>query len=378
MSNPGPIDFINHDYRTTFGDRCLNIYKKVVADPETRHDQLAFFARMSRWLPKPCNIRRERLRRLIKYRDGSLPIELSSPIMLAAGGNKFARNLQHFANFGFGAITVGTATRNAREGNPFRPRIRMLPEDRAIQNSMGLNNPGVDRLAEAIELNMDSVRRNDLCVGLSVAQDPDEKDPARKLEDMFYAFRKAYGAADYVEVNISCPNTGSERIDSELHHLEKMMSGIMKIRRNDLSRKAVYAKLSPDMSEPRLCAVLDIVKEHGINGVILFNTLPGELGGHLKFHRRERQNLKPVTADGGLGGISGRCLYANTFRGVAFVKRNYPDLSVIASGGIDHGRKVFDLLRLGADAVQCYSVLAYRWMAVWKMLGELEAAMKCR
>ena len=85
--------------------------------------------------------------------------------------------------------------------------------------------------------------------------------------------------------------------------------------------------------------------------------------------------LQPVRADGDLGGLSGRPLYVNTFRAVEYIKNRLPDKSVMAVGGIDHGAKVFDLLRMGADAVQIYSALSYRWFAPRAMLAELYACL---
>ena len=46
-----------------------------------------------------------------------------------------------------------------------------------------------------------------------------------------------------------------------------------------------------------------------------------------------------------------------------------------ACGGIDHGYKIYDLIKLGVDAVQCYSVVAFRWMAAHAMRKELEEAL---
>jgi dihydroorotate dehydrogenase len=44
----------------------------------------------------------------------------------------------------------------------------------------------------------------------------------------------------------------------------------------------------------------------------------------------------------------------------------------MACGGIDHGNKIYDLLKLGVDAIQCYSVVAFRWMAAHAMRKELQ------
>jgi dihydroorotate dehydrogenase len=43
----------------------------------------------------------------------------------------------------------------------------------------------------------------------------------------------------------------------------------------------------------------------------------------------------------------------------------------VPCGGIDHGLKVKDLLNEGADFVQIYSVLAFRWLAGLKMAREM-------
>jgi dihydroorotate dehydrogenase len=55
-----------------------------------------------------------------------------------------------------------------------------------------------------------------------------------------------------------------------------------------------------------------------------------------------------------------------------------PKLAIFACGGVDHGAKVLDLIEAGADAVQCYSVIAYRWNAARRMNRELLEAMRAR
>ena len=187
-----------------------------------------------------------------------------------------------------------------------------------------------------------------------------------------FSFRKAYNSADYVEINVSCPNTGHERGDTQLCYLEKLFGQIINIRKSLPVRKAVYAKISPDMGEKKMMAVLDILVQSGINGLILFNTFPG---AKAKFLQLNNTDLLQVTADGQLGGISGSALYTNTFRAVEFIKNKYAEMSIIGSGGIDHGAKAWDLLKAGADAVQAYTVVAYRWQAFHRMKAELAQAM---
>jgi dihydroorotate dehydrogenase len=89
-------------------------------------------------------------------------------------------------------------------------------------------------------------------------------------------------------------------------------------------------------------------------------------------------DVEPLTHAGSKGGISGRILYKNTLPAIRYIRQQLPHMTLFASGGIDHGEKVLDLLEAGADAVQVYTVLAYRWNAVRQMNKELLAAMKAR
>ena len=377
MQGEPEIPFVDHDYAATAGDRLLSLIKRLVPSPEARHRQLANFAKWAPFvpfkpLPKiPYGMRAKKpLERVIRFSDKSNPLYLNCPIILAAGGNKEGTDLAAYANIGFGGVSVGTATRVPREGNPFRPRIRMLNADRAIQNSMGLNNPGIDVVAKRVDSQFGAARKRELAVGLSIAETPGLQDEEERLDDVIYSFRKAYNVAEYVEINLSCPNTGHQRIDAQLKYLDRVLQSVMHIRSSIPVRKAVYAKLSPDLGERQLQALLELVTQHNINGLVLFNTFPGARSEFLEMQTRP-DALKPVRQDGDLGGLSGRPLYVNTFRAVEYIKNRLPDKSIIAVGGIDHGAKVFDLLRMGADAVQMYSALSYRWFAARRMQAEL-------
>ena len=248
--------------------------------------------------------------------------------------------------------------------------IKRMNADRAIQNSMGLNNPGIDVVAKRVDSQFGAARKRELAVGLSIAETPGLQDEEERLDDVIYSFRKAYNVAEYVEINLSCPNTGHQRIDAQLKYLDRVLQSVMHIRSSIPVRKAVYAKLSPDLGERQLQALLELVTQHNINGLVLFNTFPGSRSEFLEM-RTQPDALKPVRQDGDLGGLSGRPLYVNTFRAVEYIKNKLPDKSIIAVGGIDHGAKVFDLLRMGADAVQMYSALSYRWFAARRMQAEL-------
>ncbi len=374
FTRPEADSIQSHDYQTTVGDRFLDLVKWLVPNAEARHHWLARYARARSRVP-PHTAVSPALEKTIRFHDRSVPLIAANPIFLAAGGNKSAENLPAFADLGFGGITVGSATVQPWAGNPFRPRLRLLPRDRAMQNSLGLNNPGIEHIAREVDRALGACHRRKLALGISVADTPGVEDEEQILTEVETVFRHAYGAADYVEINLSCPNTGSARLDTDVGLLGRILAHVMEVRRNLVPRKAVLVKLSPDLSAKSLDAVLQTVADAGVSGLVLFNTFPGSRSKFLRM-ATPTDELKPLAADGALGGISGRILYQNTLPAVRFIRRQLPHLALFACGGIDHGAKVFDLLAAGADAVQAYTVLAYRWSAAAKMNCELLAAMK--
>ena len=369
---------VNHEYYLNFGDRVLALIRRIFHNnPEFRHDSLKHAARFAPYIPflggRPDLSKT--LKRVITFPDHSNSLYLGCPIILAAGANKTAKRICDYANMGFGGITVGTATRKFREGNTHRPRIGFLENDRAIHNSMGLNNEGVEVIARRADEQLTKAHKVGLCVGVSVAETPGLTDDEEKLKDLLESFAIAYKAGDFIEINLSCPNTGESRVDMDLSLTERIFGEIMKYRNAQALRKAVYAKISPDLSERHLVNVMDMIVRTGVNGVVVGNTYPtkkmSELPVNAKF-----EDLTPLRADGDCGGMSGRPLYENMLWNVTYIRKHYPQISVIACGGIDHGFKIFDLIKLGVDAVECYSVVAFRWMAAHAMRKELEAALR--
>jgi dihydroorotate dehydrogenase len=350
--------------------------KRAVPNEETRHHSLAQYAHALSLIP-PRYALPSSLEKTLRFHDRSLPIQLGSPILLAAGGNKTAEHLPAFAELGFGGVTAGSATLKPWDGNPFRPRVRLLPLDRAMQNSMGLNNPGIEHVARAVDVALGRCHRRKMAIGISVTDTPGVTDEDRVLAEIEQAFRRAYGAADYVELNLSCPNTGTARLDMDTGLLGRILDHVMTLRKGLVPRKAVLVKLSPDMGMKTLDAVLQTVSDAGVTGLVLFNTFPGDRGKFLRL-KTPAEEVEPLTVTGSKGGISGRILYQNTLPAIKFIRGQLPHFTIFASGGIDHGAKVLELLEAGADAVQVYTVLAYRWNAVRNMNRELVAAMRAK
>lgn len=367
------VECENYDYYLLKGDKLLALIRRIFkGSPEFRHNSLKYVARLAPFIPflggKPDFS--PALKTVIQFPDRSNPITLSAPIILAAGANKTALRISDYANLGFGGVTAGTATRRFREGNPHRPRVGFLENDRSIYNSMGLNNDGVEAIAARVDSQIVRIHKSGMAAGISVAETPGLVTESEKLKDVIESFSIAYKAADYIEINVSCPNTGENRLDLDTRFMETLFAETMNYRKSQAIRKAVYAKLSPDLSERQLISILEALSRYGVNGVVVGNTFPTKKIGELPMLSKYGE-LKSLRSDGDKGGLSGRPLYQNTFWMTKLVKSLFPEMSVIACGGIDHGMKIFDLLRSGADAVQCYSVCAFRWMPAHAMRREL-------
>ncbi|HEX8512134.1 MAG TPA: dihydroorotate dehydrogenase (quinone), partial [Allosphingosinicella sp.] len=143
-------------------------------------------------------------------------LDFPNPVGLAAGFDKDAEVFRHMAGFGFGFVEVGTLTPLAQPGNP-KPRLFRLAEDRAVINRMGFNNGGF----EAARARLAGPRRGILGVNIGA-----NKDSADRIADYAAGAREMAGAADYLTVNISSPNTPGLRALQDKAALAELLAAV--------------------------------------------------------------------------------------------------------------------------------------------------------
>lgn len=68
---------------------------------------------------------------------------------MGAGFDKTGELYPFLSRMGFGHIEVGTITGQKQSGNP-KPRVFRYPQDQALVNRMGFNNPGADSAEKII------------------------------------------------------------------------------------------------------------------------------------------------------------------------------------------------------------------------------------
>lgn len=301
---------------------------------------------LSPWLVRP----------FLAFEDPALAvtcwgITFPNPIGLAAGMDKNARLVRFWEALGFGFVEVGSVSARPSPGNP-RPRLFRLPEDRALINRMGLNNDGAVRIAQRL-----SHLRHSRPIGINLAKTHDPRVLGEAaIMDFCESFRRLAPLADYVTLNISCPNTAEGKTFEDPGALEALLQAIFATRRDLGLSVPVLLKLSPPPSgqtifDSLLEEIVAVAKTYGIAGFVATNTAA------------DRQGLRTdpaVLARIGPGGLSGAPL-THRARSLLFYLYRLTDgqLPLISVGGIDSAEEAYVRIRAGASLVQLYTSLVY-------------------
>jgi dihydroorotate dehydrogenase len=267
-------------------------------------------------------------------------VKFPNPIGLAAGLDKDAVALPAWGALGFGFIEIGTVTAKAQRGNP-KPRIFRFPEQRALINSLGFNNDGVDAIAKRLRRLRKSRRWPAIPVGINIGKS--KATPLEEAtEDYLYSFRLLHEFADYIALNVSSPNTPGLRELQEPAALSYLLRVICDENR---AAKPLVVKIAPDLSSAELEGIIATCEENGVAGIIATNTT------------LDHSSVPPtLDQDGGLSGAPLRAKSTAQVRSVV-AKSKIP---VIASGGISDAESAREKFEAGAQLLQIYTGYIYR------------------
>ena len=280
-----------------------------------------------------------------------------------------------WADLGLGFAEVGSVSARPSAGNP-RPRAFRLPADRALVNRMGLNNDGAAAVAGRLAA---TARPPGFVLGVNVAK---THDPAilgeAGVEDFRQSVRLLAPHADYLALNVSCPNTAEGKTFETPEALDALLGTVFGERgmRNAASGMRegppesetahpsiphppplppVLVKLSPPAAGGVDAGAVDelvqICLGHGVAGFVATNTASDRAG-----LATEAGRLEAV----GRGGLSGRPLAA---RATALVRHLYATtggaVPIVGVGGVDSAEAAYARVRAGATLVQVYTGLVY-------------------
>ena len=269
-----------------------------------------------------------------------------NPVGLAAGLDKNGAVIDGMAALGFGFIEVGTVTPRPQPGNP-RPRLFRVKEAQGIINRFGFNNLGVDNLVE----NVKAAKFRGI-LGINIGKNfdtPNEK----AVEDYLLCMQKVYQYSSYITVNISSPNTKNLRDLQEKEALSSLL-GSLKLEQKKLAEKhgkyvPITLKIAPDLTEPQVIEIADLLMQHKFDSVIATNTT---------LAREPVKGLKNAEEAGGLSGAPVRNQSTIVIQQLS--KQLQGALPIIGVGGILCGADAVEKIAAGASLVQVYSGLIYQ------------------
>ena len=252
-------------------------------------------------------------------------LELKNPIITASGTFGFAKDLEdYFSVEKLGAITLKGITVKKSKGNPL-PRIAETPA--GILNSIGLENPGIEKFVEKI---IPEIKDINLPVIANIS--------GYSVEDFVCLAEKLskQKAINAIEVNVSCPNikdggmafgTDSEMIYKVTKKVKSVYSG------------QIIVKLSPNVTD--IVEMAEAAVEGGADIVSLINTLLG-MAIDIKKQKAVLGNT--------FGGLSGPAIKPVALRMVYQVAKAI-NVPIIGMGGIMSGEDAIEFLLAGASAV---------------------------
>ncbi|XP_074142183.1 dihydroorotate dehydrogenase (quinone), mitochondrial isoform X2 [Sminthopsis crassicaudata] len=290
-----------------------------------------------------------------------------NPVGMAAGFDKHGEAVDGLYKMGFGFVEVGSVTPKPQDGNP-KPRVFRLPEDQAVINRYGFNSEGlsvVEHRLRARQQKQTKLTKDGMPLGINLGKNKTSSDAAA---DYTEGVRVMGPLADYLVVNVSSPNTAGLRNLQGKEELRQLLNKVLK-ERDALEgehKPAVLVKIAPDLTAQEKKEIATVVREVGIDGLIITNTTvsrPASLQGALRSE---------------VGGLSGKPLRDMATQAVSeMYLLTQGKIPIIGVGGISSGQDALEKIRAGASLVQMYTAFTYGGPpVVGKIKRELEALLK--
>ena len=264
-------------------------------------------------------------------------ISMLSPIVLLSGcvgfGEEYTR-IEGYSNSDVGAVVLKGTTGDARLGNP-APRVFETPM--GMLNSIGLQNPGVDKVVD------------DILAGLDFSETRFFANVSGSTIEEYERVTKRFDDSDIdaIEINISCPNVKEGGV--AFGNDPEMSARVVAACRANTS-KPIITKLSPNQTDIQENARLCI--EAGTDGFAVINTVMGMA--------IDSETRKPVIGNlrGGLSGPAIKPIALFKVHQVYEVSKKH-DVPIIGQGGIASAKDAIEFMIAGAATVGVGTALFY-------------------
>lgn len=261
-------------------------------------------------------------------------VRLPNPLVLASGIlGTHASLMERVARAGAGAITAKSAGPVPRGGHVNPTCVDFGP---GLLNAIGLANPGA--AAEVALLAETRAALAPLGIPLIASIFADTVDNFARVAEII-----ARAGPDLLEVNISCPNVGSEFGEPFAGSCESAAAVTAAVRA--AVGLPLVIKLAPNVSD--IGRIAEAVVAAGADAICAINTMPGMLidieSGLPVLHNRT-------------GGVSGPALRPIAVNAVYQIARAV-DVPIIGTGGVATGADALEMITAGATAVGVGSVV---------------------
>ena len=333
------------------------MYKKIISpflflfDPEKIHTFTFFLIKVFFKIPILGFI----IESFYKVRSPKLERKLfglnfENPVGIAAGFDKNATHISEFEKFGFGFIEIGTVTPKPQHGNP-KKRLFRLKEDTAIINRMGFNNDGVTKIKNRLKKNYN------VLIGGNIGKNKVTPNSQAK-NDYIICFKELYNYVDYFVVNVSSPNTPGLRELQSKEFLNDLFIDLNKLRSNEIIKKPILIKISPDLSKQKILEILEVIDTNNIDGIIATNTT-------IDYPNLKSKNKNET------GGLSGAPLYDKSNEVISFIsKKTNGKLPIIGVGGISTPEQAVKKIEAGAHLIQLYTGIIYEGPGIVRKINK--------
>ena len=254
-------------------------------------------------------------------------IKLDNPIIPASGTFGFGYEFADFYDINIlGSISIKGTTREERFGNAL-PRIAECKK--GLINSIGLQNPGIDRVISEELPKLRKVFKNPIVANISGFSIEEYVECSKKMDKE--------EQVEILEINISCPNVhnGGMSFGTNPENAKEVVKAV-----KEVTTKPVYVKLTPNVTN--IVEIAKSCEDAGADGIVLINTLLGM--------RIDLKTKKPVIANK-MGGFSGPAIFPVAVRMVYQVYEAV-NIPIIGVGGIESAEDVIEMMLAGATAVQ--------------------------
>ncbi len=254
-------------------------------------------------------------------------VELDNPIIPASGTFGFGYEFARLYDINvLGSLSFKGTTKDPRFGNP-TPRIAEC--ESGMLNSVGLQNPGVDKVIS------EELPKLKACFNKPVMANVS----GFSVKDYVYTVEKLDSESQigWFEINISCPNVhgGGLAFGTSAENAAAVTKAVKKV-----TKKPVIIKLSPNVTD--ITEIAKACEAEGADGISLINTLLGM--------KIDLKTKKPVLANKA-GGFSGPAIKPVAVR-MIYQVYDAVKIPIVGMGGVATAEDVIELMLAGATAVE--------------------------